>query len=270
MKKILCSMGLLAVIATAQAADIKPTDTIVTVDKVNITVAQFQKALDDNIKAGAKNDAATQSAVLNDLISQQLLLSLAKKENLATRPDVATQLENAQTQILMRAVLNDYITKNPVTDEEVKKAYDQLAQQYKDVKQYSVRHVLLKTEKEANQLIKDLKRKRTNFDKAAKKSLDTANQNNGGNIGWHVPTDFAPNVAKVVTAAKKGELIATPVETPSGYHVIQVDNIRPFPMPSYEQLQGEIRTTLTRDKLNAYIDSLRKEANIKVNEALGK
>jgi peptidyl-prolyl cis-trans isomerase C len=76
----------------------------------------------------------------------------------------------ARQSVIFRAYVQDYMKNNPVTDAEIKAEYDKYKATQAD-REYNVRHILVKDEKAAKDIIEQLK-KGAKFDKLAEKILD--------------------------------------------------------------------------------------------------
>lgn len=97
------------------------------------------------------------------------------------------------------------------------------------VTQTHVRHILIKTneltsESDARTRLSQLKERIDNgvkFDELARLHSEDGSASKGGDLGWINPGDTVPDFEKAMDALKPGELSA-PVQTPFGWHLIQV------------------------------------------------
>ena len=98
------------------------------------------------------------------------------------------------------------------------------------VQQTHVRHILIKT----NQIVTsaDAKRKLTElkqcldnnaakFDELAKLYSNDLSASRGGDLGWIYPGDTVPEFERAMDALQPGQ-VSEPIESPFGYHLIQV------------------------------------------------
>lgn len=83
------------------------------------------------------------------------------------------------------------------------------------------RHILVKTEAEALDIIEALKAGESFAALAQAVSTDTGSGANGGELGWTPVAGFVEPFANAVRAAEIGEIIG-PVESEFGFHIIQV------------------------------------------------
>ncbi|USX18075.1 peptidyl-prolyl cis-trans isomerase [Oxalobacteraceae bacterium OTU3REALA1] len=198
--------------------------------------------------------------IKKDLIGREVMMQEAEKQGFGKDAAVKAQIDNARQAIIINAMVADYIKKNPVADADVKAEYDRFTAQAGD-KEYHVRHILTTTEAEANDVIAKLKAG-AKFEDLAKASKDTGSAANGGDLDWASPSSFPPAFSAAFVALQKGGVTEKPVQTPNGFHVIKVDDIRPAKLPTLEEVKPQISEALAQKKLQAYQEELVKKAKV--------
>jgi peptidyl-prolyl cis-trans isomerase C len=209
-----------------------------------------------------KDSPELREKIKDELINREIFLQAANKLGLAKSVDVKTQLEMARQSILIRALITEFVKKNPISEAEIKAEYDRIVAQAGD-KEYHVRHILVGTEEEAKSIIAKLKAGSNFGDLAKAESKDTGSANNGGDLDWATPAAFVKPFSDAMVNLEKGQLTETPVKTQFGYHVVQVDDIRPVTIPQIDAVRKQIIEGLEQRKLLAYQEELRKNATIK-------
>jgi peptidyl-prolyl cis-trans isomerase C len=184
----------------------------------------------------------------------------AEKQNFGKDPQVKQALDNARQAIILNALVADYVKKNPVKDTEVKAEYDRVVAATGD-KEYHVRHILVESEKEATDVIAKLKGG-AKFEDLAKNSKDAGSAANGGDLDWGTPSNFPKLFADAFVGLQKGQITEKPLQTPNGFHVIKVDDIRPVKLPTLEEAKPQITDALIQKKLQAYQEELVKKAKV--------
>ena len=81
-------------------------------------------------------------------------------------------------------------------------------------------HILVKTEDQANQIMKRLA-DGEEFDKLARRFSSCPSGKNGGDLGWFGKGQMVPEFEKVAFENDTGKVVG-PVRTQFGYHVIKV------------------------------------------------
>ena len=97
------------------------------------------------------------------------------------------------------------------------------------VTQTHARHILIKTnelisEADARNRLLQLKERIDNgvkFDELARLHSEDASASKGGDLGWINPGDTVPDFEKAMNALQPGE-VSAPVQSPFGWHLIQV------------------------------------------------
>lgn len=210
---------------------------------------------------GQQDTPELRAMVKDELVNREILVQEADKLGLGTTPDVKAQLEIARQSILIRALVTDYLKKNPVKDADIKAEYDKFKSQASD-KEYHARHILVETEDEAKAIIAKLKAG-AKFEDLAKQSKDPGSAANGGDLDWAAPQAFVKPFSDAMVSLKKGQLLETPVHTQFGWHVIRLDDVRPAKIPTLEEVKPQIMESLQQRKLQAYQQQLRAKATIK-------
>ena len=151
-----------------------------------------------------------------------------------------------------------------MTDAEGQKAYDAEKTRW-GTTEVRLRHILVKTEEEARNLIAEVKKGGNLAKLASEKTLDEQSKDVGGILDWQSPAAYNKAIAAAVAGLKKGELAAEPVKTPAGYHVIKLEDTRPAQM--FPELDDErksyFRNAIMEKKIGEYVTGLVNKAVVK-------
>jgi peptidyl-prolyl cis-trans isomerase SurA len=137
------------------------------------------------------------------------------------------------------------------------------------VNQARVRHILIRTndlvsEADARRRLEGLKERLENkgdFAQLARQFSEDASNAKGGELGWLSPGDTVPEFERAVNVLKPGE-IGGPVQTPFGWHLIQVLERRNEDM-SRERLRLDARRALRARKSDeAYQEWVRQRRDL--------
>ena len=260
MQKKLLVLGIAAMMAAGAAnAELKS----FTVNGETISVAEQKVIYDAAVAQGQPAGEKLEMMVKQIAIQNAVLLQEAKKARVESKPEVKALLKSAHDKILVDATFKDWADKNPVSESQLKDAYNAQKRLYGDT-EYQVRHILVKTEDQAKNLIKRLK-KGNDFTKLAKEfSEDKQSGAQGGQLGWVVPHSFSPSFGAVVSALKPGTVAESPIQTQYGFHVVQLDSKRPAQLfPSYEELKPQLKANLTNQLVQKHFTEVVKQAKIK-------
>jgi peptidyl-prolyl cis-trans isomerase C len=149
-----------------------------------------------------------------------------------------------------------------VSNEELKSLYD--ANYSSSSTEYKIRHILLATEKEGQALIAILGKDDSFAGLAQKNSQDLVSAKKGGDLGWLTSEDIVPSLYRNISGLKKGEVSRSPVQSPFGWHVLKLEDIREVTPPKFEDVKRNIRQQLIEKKLRDYLNNLRAKATIDI------
>jgi parvulin-like peptidyl-prolyl isomerase len=195
-------------------------------------------------------------------LEKQLTAEAAKSKAVKTK-EVKEKILAAKERILRQAYINSLLTES-VTDEKVNAKFEEMNNEIKGKKEYSVAHIVVKTKAEAEKIEKELKSKPTKFSDLAKKySIDTESANNGGDLGYVIENNMIKEISDTVSKLQKDE-ISAPVETKFGWHIIKVLDIRDAEALSLDSVKENIRDQLVQDKINDINSGITKDAKIEI------
>lgn len=253
--------GLLAQVPSFAAEPAKPAGkNVATVNGVGIPQGAYDLLAERAVAQGATDGPQLNAEIRGRLIQTELLNQAAKKKGLDRKPDVNLQLDLARHQIIANAYVADYVQAHPITDAAAKAEYERLVAQTGN-KEYKSRHILVKEEKEAKDIIERLKMGEK-FDKLATLSIDPGTKDKGGDLGWSVPSNFVETFGKALSGLTPGSYTPAPVQTPFGYHVIQLDEVRDLKLPGFEEAKPQIIQRLQAQTVEQHLQELAKAAKI--------
>ena len=200
--------------------------------------------------------------LVNTLVDSKLVAAEARKVNLHKDAKVVKQMARIEEQILGRAFLVAYIEQR-ITDEALQEQYQKMIKEAAVKEEVSARHILLETEAQALEVVKELEGG-TDFAELAKTRSKGPSGPNGGDLGFFGEGQMVPAFSKAAFAMKPGETTKEPVQTQFGWHVIKVDDRRTTQPPKLEEVAQELRQAVSREIVTAYLQELRKSATVKL------
>ncbi len=224
-----------------------------------------QKRVDDFVEMlkqqGRPDSPELRAAVREELIARELFTQEAEKTGLARSADVQRQLDQAKQDILIRALVRDYMKKHPIKDEDIAAEYEKIKTQFSGEKEYRARHILVEKEDTARQIIADLK-KGSKFEDLAKQSKDTGSAANGGDLDWNPPGTFVKEFSEAMVKLEKGKYTDAPIKSQFGFHVIRLDDVRDSKAPPIDQVKPQLQQEMERRQVQQLQQELRAKAKI--------
>jgi len=254
---------LLATLFTQSAFALGKND-VASVNGKSITQQQYQDHLKQRAAQNPKGNQAPvdRKMVLDELINREVLLQEAKKQKLDKNKKIKAQIQQLKDNVLIQAVISKSPAVKPVTDKELKEVYDaQIGTA--DPKEFKARHILVKDEAKAKELIKELN-DGANFEEMAKKESTGPSGKNGGDLGWFSSAQMVPAFSQATAKLKKGTHSQTPVKTRFGFHVIKLEDTRERELPKFEAIKEQIKPVIQNKRLQDYVINLRSKAKIEI------
>lgn len=301
-----------------EAVKKSPSDPVVKVNGSAITQGEVDRALkilSAQNQAGVRGGPASkqaEDAVIDQLVSAELLYQAGEKlgvadldkqvaekvaQGKAKFPDDAAyekalksaDLTPKSLEVLVRkdVVINNLVVKEitpkiKVTDEEIKKFYDENKDKlFKRPEQVKASHILCgvdpkatkedkeKAKEKAEKLLKEVKAGK-DFAELAKANSTCPSKAQGGDLGFFGKGQMVPAFESAAFALKPGE-VSNVVETQFGYHIIKVTEKKDAGATGMDEVKDRISDYLKNQKIQKdvidYIAKLKEKAKI---EKIGK
>ena len=152
----LAKTSLLAV--AVMATSVVASDILVTVNGKNITkqdAETFVNASSPNAHF-SQLDAAQQNMIKERLVEKALFTELAKKENVDKNPEFIRNMAKIKEELLVNMWMKMQMDNAIVSDGEAKEFYDKNSDKFMQQDSVHARHILVKEEKEAQEIIDTL------------------------------------------------------------------------------------------------------------------
>ncbi|MEX2614571.1 MAG: peptidylprolyl isomerase [Alphaproteobacteria bacterium] len=268
MPRLSHALAVLAILLPATAvpglsvAQTEPDIPVAVVDGQKImrsTVLREYESLPDSIKQQGGLEAIY-PRLLDRIIQQQLLVTEGRKKNMAKDPDVIARMKYLEDAVIGEFYLNRLIEQNMAPDF-LENQYKAFLAQNPPTEQVHARHILLKTETDATNVIGHLAAGK-DFEDAAKEFSTGPSAPNGGDLGFFKREDMVKPFADAAFAMKAGEISKAPVKTRFGYHVIQVVERRTNEPPSFEEMKPQLMQRAGRNVAIDVMSKLMESANV--------
>jgi peptidyl-prolyl cis-trans isomerase C len=250
-----------AAFAAAPAIAAQSTPPAAKVNGTSIPAYRLDAAIKARLAQGQQDSPELRGAIRDALINQELVAQEAVKKGLDKQPNIAARIELDRQMTLVNAYFEDYLKKNPVSDDVLRKEYERIKPQI-PAKEYKVRHILVEKEEDAKNILAQLK-KGGNFEKlAAQHSTDPGSKTRGGDLDWGPAQRYVKPFADAVTKLKKGEMVEAPVHTDFGYHIIRLDDERASKIPTFEEAKPKLQQMMQGSIVQKAVSDLRAKAKI--------
>lgn len=200
--------------------------------------------------------------VLDELIDQRLLALDALRRSLDQEDETRRRLSVARERILGNVLVENHL-KDKVNEATIRRMYDEQAGLRDRGMEIQARHILVKTEEDAISMVAKLS-EGASFDALAKEfSEDEGSREKGGNLGYFTRDMLDEVFTEQAFATSKGDRSA-PFETEFGWHIVEVQNRRKAPQPTFEEMRSEILNFMTYDEIQTLLKTLRAQGEVKL------
>ena len=271
MKKTVLALTLAASLGLAACSD-SANDVVLTSTYGDITQEDFYKEM-KNLAGTTFLEQIMIEKILNDKydVSKEDVDAEFEevKEQFGDRFEAALA-DSGMTEDTLRAnikfnQLRVKAIEDSITDEDIQAYYDQASHELKG------RHILVKDEATANEIIEKLNAGEDFATLAKELSTDTTSGEKGGDLDWFTVGDMITEFNDAAYALEINE-ISKPVQSQFGYHIIQITDKRAIEdFGTLEEKKDAIKETLvanaqTDEYWNKVVADLLKDADIKIKD----
>ncbi len=207
---------------------------------------------------------ATQKKIVQQAIERHLLAKKAIKSGIENSPEFKKALEGIKKDLALELWMKKEYASVKVDEKSIKDYYNKNADKFVKPSRAKARHILLKTEKEAKDVIAQLKGLKgaalsKKFIELAKSKSTGPSGKSGGELGWFGKRQMVKPFSDATFALKKGEITKTPVKTQFGYHVILLENKEIGKKATLAEVKPQIENALKMEKFRKKVAGIAKE-----------
>ena len=225
------------------------------VGTLTVTEAEVDEFLAElGPRAQGYNTPEGRRALLEQLVSSKLLLLDARHNLLETEPEFKAELAKLRESLLINYAGNKVICAVTITDEEVKKYYEEHPEKFTKGETVNADHILVDTEEKALEILGKINSGELSFGDAAKEYSSCPSGQRGGNLGDFGRGQMVPEFDKAVFELAVGEITTAPVQTQFGYHLIKLNSKSEPSVLPLEQIAPQIKEGLLNEKRHEAYD----------------
>ncbi len=194
-------------------------------------------------------------AIVEELVNIVLVTQESERNGFTEKPEMQADLAIIRTNFITNAAISDHLASSPPSESAIKAEYQN---HYANTlaTQYRARHILLKSDRQASDMVDELE-EGANFALLAEKHSIDPSADQGGDLGWFLPEQMVPSFAAAVARLEKGQYTDKPIRTQFGWHVIKLEDQRQVPPPPLEQVREQLVSQIQKRQVNEFINALR-------------
>lgn len=173
--------------------------------------------------------------------------------------------------LLMGLMLQDH-ARSLVTDEALRKVYDEQVKPMGAAEEVRARHILFRADPKdekaqaaaqarAQAALERIKKGEDFATVASELTEDPSGKQNGGDLNYFTKDQMVPEFATIAFQMSPGQ-VSNPIRTPFGWHIIKLEDRRNRPVPEFDKVRQQIEAFLIRRGQSELISQLREKAKI--------
>lgn len=192
----------------------------------------------------------------------------AKQQGADKKPSFKQEWAMYETELLNQAYFADVARKNPVSDADVKKAYDEMNSFYKGSQEIQLGEIVTRSNEDAQKALGELKSRKSFKDVAAKYSIIPQAKQTGGILPGYMPLKDLeksnPPMYQAVGSLKKGEYTPTPLAGDGNvFAIFYINDKRNVKLPPFNEIKPRLTAQMQEMRIAEAVDALVKKADIK-------
>lgn len=205
-------------------------------------------------RAQSYNNPQGRAMILEKLIANKLFLIDAQRSLIEREPAFKEQLKLVKEDLLTQYNIRKAVEKVKVTDEEIKKFYDDNPDQFAQGTIFDASHILVASEEEANDIKAKIDGGEISFEDAARQFSSCPSSKQGGSLGEFGHGQMVPEFENACADMEEGT-VSAPVQTQFGWHLIRLNSKKDGGTVSFDEAKEEIRGALLGQKQQAAYQS---------------
>ncbi len=215
------------------------------------------------------NPQEVQGRFMDILLQRKILYTKAKADGFDKKPELQQQIQQATESIVADEYLTQKVNKL-ITADVLNSAYQEFLKQNPPQDEVKARHILVKTEKEAKDIIAKISKGEKFQDLAKKYTTDPSGTQTGGDLGYFPRGQMVLEFENAAFKLKPGEYTLDPVKTQFGFHIILVEDIRKTSSPTLEQVRPNLEQAVGARMVKQVLLDEAKSAKIEIIDETGK
>ena len=250
---LVSSMAAAAVVATVNG-------TKITSDEVNQVLMEGTQGRFNTLPQEKQTEL--RQRIVEGMIAQELVYGDAKKSGVLKSKEYKDELKEVmkrvEKQLASKVWEKQQFDKIKLSDADIKAYYDSHVNEFVEKEKVHARHILVKTEAEAKDIIATLAGKKgealkTAFIDAAKKFSTGPSGPKGGDLGTFPRGQMVPEFNDKVFTMDVGTITTVPVKTQFGYHIIYLEDKINGKKLGFDDVKSFIDQKLKMEKFKAAI-----------------
>ncbi|MCC7347014.1 MAG: peptidyl-prolyl cis-trans isomerase [Variibacter sp.] len=203
-------------------------------------------------------------SLLTDTI---LVAQAAEAKGVDKTPDFQRRLAFTRNRLLSEVLLQQE-AKAALTEENLRKVYQEAVASMGNEEEVRARHILFRVEDQSDEKASKAAEEKVravivrlkqgeDFGALAKElTEDPSGKENGGDLGYFTRDQMVPEFSQVAFTLAAGA-ISDPLKTQFGWHVLKVEDKRNRPVPEFDKVRDQLESYVVRKAQSEFVAKLR-------------
>lgn len=235
-------------------------------------VAHYNKLKRKN-KYRNNPDTLTPEFIFDHALNMEMIIEKGLEEKLHLVPWIREEIHGFMSDLFLKTMqerLVPEIDKKGITEQEMRRFYEENKEKYQKKALYGVRIVKTDDQEKTASVMSEIRSGMISFEGAAEKySKDEKSKTNGGFIGMRSLDKFQDNWRNVIEKLRLNEIYG-PAEIDRGWYLLELTQKTEQHQYTYEEKQAYIRNDVLhkkyRDEWQKTYDRLKNKFEVKINE----
>lgn len=231
---------------------------LVEVDGEPVTLPMLEFLME--VQGVSEDDHEGMRRVLDELVRLRAVANRARAEGLSESPEVRAERLIKDIEVQYVRLLEKHQNDNPVTDAEIRAAYDRQVERAGD-RRYRLETIEFAGQASALEALERLAGEDATFRDEIERA--TAEGRLARRSDWIDLSQVPPDFGEILADTPAGAVIETPMPYQGRWLVVRVAEIDALTPPAFDEVREGIRRSLARERAQALIDSIVEAAEVR-------
>ncbi len=243
-------------------------DVVAVVNGYSVTIADILVEAELSPEVYKESLFTDPEGVVNDYVNQILLFKQAGRYERRLKKKIADRMKNHYIKELTGAYVETQLAdKIKISEEVIAEYYNAHVEDFAIPERVRLFEIVVSSQRAAEDILRRLSTGES-FELLATRESLTESKERGGDLGWIDVRKLETEIAALVTRIAPGDILANPIRSDVGYHIIKLAGKTQRRMLTLQEATPMIENILVfqekKKEVDALIEKLREKGNVKI------